>query len=154
MIYVCVPFSPEQTGRLREWPSPSPGVPETDATGFLLVRKDTSHLWSAFGLLRKFLHSLILSHYHYCISIGPCPKHNTRRHSLSMLVPRKKWPVSQLTGVYGIVRVPRDLDCTRLGDRSLLPWSKKVLTQPKFCIWMIRQTLTDDSQVRIEDTIK
>ena len=43
MIYVCAPFSPEQTGRFREWPGPSTGVPETDVTGFLLVRKDTSH---------------------------------------------------------------------------------------------------------------
>ena len=27
--------------------------------------------------------------------------------------------------VYWMVRVPRSLDCTRLGTRSLLPWSKK-----------------------------
>ena len=29
------------------------------------------------------------------------PKHNSRRRSLSMLVPRNKWPVPELTGVYG-----------------------------------------------------
>ena len=87
-------------------------------------------LWSAFGLLRKLHRSLILPHYHYCISIWPCPKHNTRIRSLSMLVPRKKWTVPQLTRVYGMVRVPRDLDCTLLVDRrSLLPRSKKVSTQ-------------------------
>ena len=38
------------------------------------------------GLLRRILYSLTLSHYHYCISIWPCPKHNTRLRSLSMLV--------------------------------------------------------------------
>ena len=43
-----------------------------------------------------------------CIFILSCPKHNTRRRSLSMLVPRKEWPVSQLTGVYGMLRVSRN----------------------------------------------
>ena len=64
-------------------------------------------------------------------------------------VPRKKWTVPQLTGVYGIVRVPRNLDCTLLLSRSLLPWLKKVTTQPKFWFYMIRKTLRDDSQTRI-----
>ena len=42
-------------------------------------------LWSAFGLLRipSFSHSTLLS---LCISAWPCPKHNSRRRSLSMLV--------------------------------------------------------------------
>ena len=53
--------------------------------------------------------------------------------------------------VYRMVRVPRNLDCTRLGDRSPLPWSKEVWTQPKFSIWMIRETFRDDSQIRIRD---
>ena len=56
--------------------------------------------------------------------------------------------------VYRMVRVPGNLDCTRLGDRSLLSWSKKVSTRPKFSIWMIRETLRDDSQIRIGDTKK
>ena len=43
-------------------------------------------LWSAFGLRRKLLTSFILPHYDYCISGWLCPRHNTRRHSLSMLV--------------------------------------------------------------------
>ena len=34
----------------------------------------------------EFLHSLIVPHYAYCISLWPSPKHNTRRRSLSMLV--------------------------------------------------------------------
>ena len=50
------------------------------------------------------------------------------------------------------MRVPRDLDCTQLVDRCLLPWSKKVSSQPKFSIWMIGKTLRDDSQTRIGDT--
>ena len=54
--------------------------------------------------------------------------------------------------VYGIVRVPRDLDCTLLVDRSLLPRSKQVSTQPKFSIWMRRETLRDDIQIRLKDT--
>ena len=53
-------------------------------------------LWSAFGLIRKFIHSVILLHYHSCISVWPCPKHNSRRRSFSMLVPRKKWTVPHL----------------------------------------------------------
>ena len=43
-------------------------------------------LWSAFGLLRKILQSLLPPHSQYHISVWPCPKHNTRRRSLSMLV--------------------------------------------------------------------
>ena len=70
----------------------------------------------------KFLHSLTLSQYHFCISVWPCPRHNTRSRSLQMLVPRKKWTVTQLTGVYDIVRVPRNRDCTRLAEGSLLQW--------------------------------
>ena len=53
-----------------------------------------------------------------------------------------------------MVRVPRYLDCTHLIGRSLLPWSNKVSTQPKFSIWMIKETLRDDSQIRIGDTKK
>ena len=52
------------------------------------------------------------------------------------------------------MRVPRDLDCTHLVNRRLLPWSSKVSTQPKFSIWMIRKTLRDDSQIRIGYTKK
>ena len=48
----------------------------------------------------SFLHSL------YAF----CAKHNSLWRSLSMLVPRKRWTVPQLTGVYGRVRVPRHLD--------------------------------------------
>ena len=66
-------------------------------------------------------------------------------------VSRKEWPVSQLTGVYGMLRVPRNLDCTRLGDRSLLPWSIIVSTHPKFSIWMIRETPRGDNQIRIKE---
>ena len=57
-----------------------------------------------------FLHSLILHHYACCISACCSPKHNFRRRSLFMRVSRKKWTVPQLTAVYCIVRVPRDLD--------------------------------------------
>ena len=49
------------------------------------------------------------------------------------------------------MRVPRNLDCTRPGDRSLLSWSKKVSTQPKFPIWMRRETLRDDSLILVGD---
>ena len=82
----------------------------------------------------EFLHSLIPPHYTCCISLCCSPRHNIRRRSLSMLVPRKKWTVPQLTGVYGMVRVPRNLDSTLLLSRSLLPWSKIVSRQPKLCI--------------------
>ena len=56
--------------------------------------------------------SFILS---FCLTITLhrslfCPKHNSKRRSLSMLVPRKEWTVTQLTWVYGMVRVPRNLD--------------------------------------------
>ena len=56
-----------------------------------------------------------------------------------------------LSGVYRRVRVPRNLHCTRLADRSLLAWSKKFSTHPKISIWMIRETLRDDSETRIRD---
>ena len=56
-----------------------------------------------------------------------------------------------LPRVYGPVRVPRDLDYAHLVDRSLLPWSTKVSTSPKFSIWMMRETLRDDSETRIRD---
>ena len=65
----------------------------------------------------EFLHSLSLDVF--------CPRHNSSRRSLFMRVSRKEWPVPQLTGVYGMVRVPRNLDCIMLPSRSLLPWSKK-----------------------------
>ena len=53
-----------------------------------------------------------------------------------MRVSRTEWPVPQLTGVYSVVRVPRNLDCTLLPWRSLLPCSRKVLRLPKFsCRW-------------------
>ena len=65
---------------------------------------------------------------HLCLSVSP--RHNSRRLSLSMLVPRKKWTVPQLTGVYGRVQVPRNLDCTLLPWRSLTPWSRQVSRQP------------------------
>ena len=51
-----------------------------------------------------------------------------------------------------MVRVPRDLDCTVQFSRSLMQGSKKVSTQPKFPIWMRRETLRDDNQIRIRDT--
>ena len=44
-----------------------------------------------------------------------------------------------------------NIDCTRLGDRSLLSWSKKGSSQSKFSIWMIWETLRDDNQIRIRD---
>ena len=63
-----------------------------------------SAIRSAFGLPRKLLdsstlslslsvHPHILPHYACCISACCWPKHNFRRRSLSMLVPRKEWPV-------------------------------------------------------------
>ena len=71
-----------------------------------------------------------------------------------MLVPRNAWPVPQPTGAQGRMRVPRNLHCTRLISSNLLPWSKKVSSQPKFCIWMRRETLRDESQPWIGDTKK
>ena len=56
------------------------------------------------------IHPLILLNYVYCFSIYCSRRRNTRRRSLSMRVPRKEWTVPQLTGVYGMLRVPRDLD--------------------------------------------
>ena len=83
-----------------------------------------------------FGHSLTLSHYHYFISSWLCPRHNSRRRSLSMLVPRKEWTVLQLKRVYGMMRVPRNLDCTLIHLRSLLQRSINVLTQKlKPCRW-------------------
>ena len=64
----------------------------------------------------EFLHSLSLYAF--------CPRHNSRRRSLFMRVSRNEWPVSQLTEVYSIVRVLRDLDCPLLPSRSLLRWRK------------------------------
>ena len=58
------------------------------------------------------VHSLILPHYANCCSLCCSPRQNTRRRSLSMLVSRKKWTVPQLTGVYIILWVPRNLDST------------------------------------------
>ena len=43
---------------------------------------------------------------HLCLSVSP--KHDCRRRSLLMLVPRKKWTVPQLTGVYSPVWVSRN----------------------------------------------
>ena len=106
-------------------------------------------LWSAFGLLRPFLHSLILPHFHYCISIWPCPKHNTRLRSLSMLVPRKKWTVPQLTRVYGRVRVPRDLESTLLPWWLCSSWSKKSKVNPFPSKWEEKcweMTVNDESK--------
>ena len=67
---------------------------------------------SSFVLSLFLVHSLILPHYACYISACRCPRHNCRRRSLSMRVSSKKWPVPQLTGVYSIVRVLRNLDCT------------------------------------------
>ena len=114
-------------------------------------------LWWASGLPRKLLNSpilsltlsLILPHYACC-----WPKHNSRRRSLSMLVPRKKWTVPQLTGVNSIVRVPRHLDCTLLHSRSLSPRSNKVSTQTQFSIWLLREMVNEDNEMRIGDTKK
>ena len=70
-------------------------------------------------------------------------------------VPRNAWPVPQPTGAQGRVRVPRNLDWISVENKeSLLPWSKKVSTEPKFFIWMRRETLRDDSGTRIWDTKK
>ena len=63
--------------------------------------------------------------YSCCIALCCSPKHYSRRRSLLMRVSRKEWPVSQLTGVHGMLRVPRHFDCTHLVDRSLLHRSKK-----------------------------
>ena len=100
----------------------------------------------------EFLHSLIPFHNAYRISACCCHKHNSRRHPLSMLVPRQEWSVSQLRGVYGTVRVPRNLDCTHLVDGSLLSGFENVSTQPMFSIWMRRETCREDNQTRIGDT--
>ena len=53
---------------------------------------------------------------------------------------------------YGRMRVPRDLDCTLLSSRSRLLGSRTVSRQPKSPIWMLRETLRDDSQPWIGDT--
>ena len=63
-----------------------------------------------FCLSLFLVHSLILPHYVYYFSFCCCPKHNSRRRSLFMRVSWKEWPSTQLTGVYGMVRVPRHLD--------------------------------------------
>ena len=93
-------------------------------------------LWSAFGLpqLPSFSHSATR-----CL-----PYLSPNAGALSLWHSLPQW-------AYGRVRVPRNLDCTRPGDRSLLSWSKKVWTQPKFSMWMIRETLRDDNQIRIRD---
>ena len=71
------------------------------------------------SLSPEFTISLCLLH------LSPfCPAHDSRRRSLFMLVLSHP-DTHYLSGVYGWVRVPRNLDCSRLGDRSLLPWSKR-----------------------------
>ena len=80
-------------------------------------------LWSTFGLPRipSLSHSASPCLLHLTLF---CPRYTCRRWSLAMLVPREKSTVPQLTGVYGIVRVPGDLDCTLVYSRRLLPRSK------------------------------
>lgn len=87
-------------------------------------------LWSAFGIHSLFLvHSLILHHCSCCISACCCSKHDSKRRSLSMRVSRREWPVPQLKGVYGMVRVLRALHCPLVHSKSLLPRSK--VSEPK-----------------------
>ena len=43
-------------------------------------------LWSVFGLLQKFLHSLTPPHFANCFPLCCSRRHNTRRHSLFMRV--------------------------------------------------------------------
>ena len=81
-----------------------------------------------------------------------CPRHDTRRRSLFMRVSRDEWPVPQLTEVYRMLRVPRNPGCTLLPSRSLLPWSKKVSRQLKFCLQITRETLRADSASQIGST--
>ena len=62
----------------------------------------------------KFLHSLTLPHYYHCISTSTLSQNTTPEGILS-----KCWCSlilwhSQPQWVYGMVRVPRDLDCTLL----------------------------------------
>ena len=66
-------------------------------------------LCSAFGLPRlpSFSHSASLYLLHLYLSLSKTQLQ--KAFSLTMLVPRKEWPVLQLTGVYGLVLVPRDL---------------------------------------------
>ena len=54
--------------------------------------------------------------------------------------------------VYGIVRVPQNLDCTLLHSRSLLPRSKRISTQPQFSICLMRETVNEDNETQIGDT--
>ena len=115
----------------------------------------------------EFLHSLIPPHYACCIPLCSAQFDTTPEGILSQCwcslilthsqpqwiyrmvrVPRKKWTVPQLTGVYGMIRVPRDLDSTLLLSRSLSRWSVKVSRQLKFAIWMRRETFRDDIQIR------
>ena len=43
-----------------------------------------------------------------------------------MRVSQKDWPVPQLTGLYGMLRVPRNLDCPLLPSRRLFPRCESV----------------------------
>ena len=102
----------------------------------------------------EFLPSLTLPHYDYCISLGPCPKHNTRIRSLSMLVLSNS-ETRNLNGYMGWCGCHDILIALCYSQiRSLLPRSKKVSTRPQFSIWMRRETLRYDSQSWVGDTEK
>ena len=53
---------------------------------FCLFLSPLVPLYPLVSLRRKLLYSLILPHYHSCISVWPCAKRNSRRRSLLMLV--------------------------------------------------------------------
>ena len=120
-------------------------------------------IWSAFDLPLKLLNPLTLS-----LILSRSFSHSASRCLFNLHLLLSKIQFKQAfsldagvtTGVtshaaqwvYRMVRVPRDLDCTRVHWRSLLPWSKSVWRQPQFSIWITRETLRDHNETRMGDT--
>ena len=92
-------------------------------------------LWSAFGLPRITSFSHFASLYLLQSKIQHQKAFSPNTHALSLRHSLPQW-------VYGIVRVPRNLDCTLLSlKKSFALDQKDVSRQPKFSICMIRETV-------------
>ena len=89
-------------------------------------------LWSAFDLpqLPAFSHSTSLSLPYLSLS---CPKHNSRRRSLSMLVLPHSDTHTLPHWIYGMVRVPRDLDSSFSNYPVLVEFLWFVVN----CLWIL-----------------
>ena len=92
-------------------------------------------LKSAFGLRRRFLHSLTITSATLCDPV----QNTTPEGILSQCWCSLTLTHTQPQWVFRKVGVPQDLDCTRVHSRSLLSWSKNVWT------WKLRHA--DDKSI-------